>query len=83
MRAVSISVQMGKGEKVGDFAIAVNSTLRLANPRLPRISSSLTPVTRRIRSAENVHLFMTSLYEAISWWSLSLSSASGSGVRRC
>ncbi|MBV8572291.1 MAG: efflux RND transporter permease subunit [Acidobacteriaceae bacterium] len=64
-RAVSISVQMGKGEKVGDFAKAVDSTLLNLRATLPRDLIIARASNQADQVAENVHLFMTSLYEAI------------------
>lgn len=65
MRAVSISVQMGKGEKVGDFARAMDSTLATLHSSLPGDLVIARASNQADQVEENIHLFMTSLYEAI------------------
>lgn len=65
MRAISISVQMGKGEKVGHFAKSVDATLAAITSHLPRDLIIARPSNQADQVAENIHLFMTSLYEAI------------------
>lgn len=64
-RAISISVQMGKGEKVGHFAKAVDATLANLKGHLPRDLIIARASSQADQVAENIHLFMTSLYEAI------------------
>ncbi len=64
-RAISISVQMGKGEKVGHFAASAATTLANLQTRLPRDLIISRPSNQADQVAENIHLFMTSLYEAI------------------
>lgn len=64
-RAISVSVQMGKGEKVEHFAKAVNATLANLKGRLPRDLIVASASNQADQVAENVHLFMTSLYEAV------------------
>ena len=64
-RAISISVQMGKGEKVSHFAASVDSTLTNLKERLPRDLIIARVSNQADQVAENIHLFMTSLYEAI------------------
>ena len=64
-RAISISVQMGKGEKVGHFAEAVNKALTNLQTRLPRDLIIARASNQADQVSENIHLFMTSLYEAI------------------
>lgn len=64
-RAISISVQMGKGEKVSRFAASVDSTLANLKVRLPRDLIIARVSNQADQVAENIHLFMTSLYEAI------------------
>ncbi len=64
-RAVSISVQMGKGAKVSKFAASVNATLGSLKNRLPRDLIVARASNQADQVAENIHLFMTSLYEAI------------------
>ncbi len=64
-RAISISVQMGKGEKVGHFAASADSTLAAVKLRLPRDLIIARASNQADQVTENIHLFMTSLYEAI------------------
>ncbi len=64
-RAVSISVQMGKGEKVSHFAASADATLAGLRGRLPRDLIIARASNQADQVAENIHLFMTSLYEAI------------------
>ena len=64
-RAISISVQMGKGQKVGRFAQAADATLATLAPRLPRDLIVARASNQADQVSENIHLFMTSLYEAI------------------
>ncbi|MBV8807391.1 MAG: efflux RND transporter permease subunit [Acidobacteriaceae bacterium] len=64
-RAISVSVQMGKGEKVGHFEKAVDSTLRTLKGRLPPDLIIARASNQADQVRENIHLFMTSLYEAI------------------
>ena len=64
-RAISISVQMGRGEKVGRFSVSVDKTLDSAKARLPRDLIVARASNQADQVAENIHLFMTSLYEAI------------------
>lgn len=64
-RAISLSVQMGKGEKVGRFATAVDATLASLKGRMPRDLIIAKASNQADQVAENIHLFMTSLYEAI------------------
>ncbi len=64
-RAISISVQMGKGQKVSQFAAAADATLANLKARLPRDLIVARASNQADQVAENIHLFMTSLYEAI------------------
>lgn len=64
-RAISVSVNMGKGEKVGHFASSVDATLKNLSVRLPRDLIVARASNQADQVAENIHLFMTSLYEAI------------------
>ena len=64
-RAISVSVQMGSGEKVGKFEAAVNETLTTLKTRLPRDLIVAQTSNQADQVSENIHLFMTSLYEAI------------------
>ncbi len=64
-RAISVSVQMGQGEKVGRFAASADATLAALKARLPRDLIIARASNQADQVAENIHLFMTSLYEAI------------------
>ncbi len=64
-RAISVSVQMGKGEKVGRFDKAANATLANLRGTLPHDLIIARASNQADQVAENIHLFMTSLYEAI------------------
>jgi multidrug efflux pump len=64
-RAISVSIQMGKGEKVGRFAAAVDSALVNLKTRLPHDLIVARASNQADQVSENIHLFMTSLYEAI------------------
>lgn len=64
-RAISISVQMGKGEKVGHFAEAVDAKLATLKAELPPDLIIARASNQADQVHENIHLFMTSLYEAI------------------
>ncbi len=64
-RAISVSVQMGKGEKVGHFAGVVDAALADLKGQLPRDLIIGRPSNQADQVSENIHLFMTSLYEAI------------------
>ncbi len=64
-RAISVSVQMGKGEKVGRFAASADATLAALKARLPRDLIIARASNQADQVSENIHLFMTSLYEAI------------------
>ena len=64
-RAISVSVQMGKAEKVSGFAKAVDSTLASLDGRLPPDLIIAQTSNQADQVKENIHLFMTSLYEAI------------------
>ena len=64
-RAISLSVQMGRGEKVGDFALAVERSLNDLRARVPRDLIIARASNQADQVHENIHLFMTSLYEAI------------------
>ncbi len=64
-RAITISVQMGSGQQISQFAKAVDETLSDLKKRLPAdlIVARTSDQPRQVE--ENVELFMTSLYEAI------------------
>ena len=64
-RAVTLSVQMRAGAKIGDFGVAVDSALALLRERLPEdlLLARTSDQPRQVR--ESVDLFMNSLIEAV------------------
>lgn len=64
-RAISIAVQMGTGQQIGNFSKSVNQTLNDLRARLPQdlIIHRTSDQPRQVE--ENVELFMGSLYEAV------------------
>jgi multidrug efflux pump subunit AcrB len=64
-RAITLSVQMGAGQNIQTFSEAVNKTLADVLSRLPHDLIVEHSSDQPQQVAENVHLFMTSLYEAI------------------
>ena len=64
-RAVTLSVQMGSGQQIDNFARQVDATLTDLKNRLPKdlVVERTSDQPRQVE--ENVHLFMTSLYEAV------------------
>jgi multidrug efflux pump len=64
-RAVTLAVQMRAGEKIGDFGEAVDRALADLRRRLPDDLIIARTSDQPLQVEENVHLFMTSLYEAI------------------
>jgi multidrug efflux pump subunit AcrB len=64
-RAISLSVQMGKGQQVGRFAESIDTALKNLQTRLPRDLIIARASNQADQVEENIHLFMTSLYEAI------------------
>jgi multidrug efflux pump subunit AcrB len=64
-RAISLSVQMGKGEKISHFAKAVEAKLADLKAQLPRDLIIARASNQADQVEENIRLFMTSLYEAI------------------
>jgi multidrug efflux pump subunit AcrB len=64
-RAVTLSIQMRAGEQVSDFGVKVDAALEDLKLRLPDdlILARTSDQPRQV--AENIHLFMSSLYEAI------------------
>lgn len=64
-RAITLSVQMGAGQNIQTFAKAVNATLTDVLSRLPQDLIVEHTSDQPEQVGENVHLFMTSLYEAI------------------
>ncbi len=64
-RAISMSVQMGAGQQIDRFAKAVDATLSDLKTRLPQDLVIARTSDQPEQVAENVELFMNSLYEAI------------------
>ncbi|MES1261196.1 MAG: efflux RND transporter permease subunit, partial [Acidobacteriota bacterium] len=64
-RAITLSVQMGAGQNIQTFARAVDATLADILSRLPQDLIVEHTSDQPEQVGENVHLFMTSLYEAI------------------
>jgi multidrug efflux pump subunit AcrB len=64
-RAITLSIQMRAGEKIGDFGEAVDATLADLKKRLPEDLIIARTSDQPLQVTENVHLFMNSLYEAI------------------
>jgi multidrug efflux pump subunit AcrB len=64
-RAITISVQMGSGQKINEFGKTVDATLADLRTRLPADLIMARTSDQPVQVAENVELFMTSLYEAI------------------
>lgn len=64
-RAITLSIQMRAGEKIGDFGDAVDVTLADLKKRLPEDLAMARTSDQPLQVTENVHLFMNSLYEAI------------------
>jgi multidrug efflux pump subunit AcrB len=64
-RAVTISVQMGAGQKINRFAEAVDATLADLKSRLPSDLIVARTSDQPQQVEENIELFMRSLYEAV------------------
>ncbi|MEW6130070.1 MAG: efflux RND transporter permease subunit [Acidobacteriota bacterium] len=64
-RAITLSVQMRAGEKIGDFGKTVDETLNELKKRLPEDLILARTSDQPLQVTESVDLFMTSLYEAI------------------
>jgi multidrug efflux pump subunit AcrB len=64
-RAITLSVQMGAGQQVQQFATAVDAMLADLQQRLPRDLVIARTSDQPKQVEENIDLFMTSLYEAI------------------
>ena len=64
-RSVTLSVQMGAGQQIDNFARQVDSTLEAMRKRLPQdlIVARTSDQPRQVE--ENIELFMMSLYEAV------------------
>ena len=64
-RAVTMSVQMGAGQQIDNFAQQVDATLEDLKKRLPKDLIIARTSDQPQQVEENIHLFMTSLYEAV------------------
>lgn len=64
-RAITLSVQMRSGEKIGDFGKVIDETLNDLKKRLPDDLLMARTSDQPLQVTENVDLFMNSLYEAI------------------
>src|ERR1700752_4823797 len=64
-RAITLAVQMRSGEIIGNFGEAVDTTLNELKKRLPEDLIMARTSDQPLQVTENVHLFMSSLYEAI------------------
>jgi len=64
-RAVTLAVQMRPGEKIGVFGEAVDEALGALKTRLPEDLIFARTSDQPLQVEESIHLFMTSLYEAI------------------
>jgi multidrug efflux pump subunit AcrB len=64
-RAITLAVQMRAGQKIGDFGDAVDAKLAEVRTQLPEdlVFARTSDQPRQV--AENIHLFMGSLYEAV------------------
>jgi multidrug efflux pump subunit AcrB len=64
-RAVTLAIQMRAGQKIGDFGEAVDAKLADLRSQLPEdlIFARTSDQPRQV--AENIHLFMGSLFEAV------------------
>jgi multidrug efflux pump subunit AcrB len=64
-RAITLSIQMRSGEKIGEFGDAVDAALADLKKRLPEDLVMARTSDQPLQVTESVHLFMNSLYEAI------------------
>jgi multidrug efflux pump subunit AcrB len=64
-RAVTLSVQMRAGEQVARFGAEVDAALEDLGRRLPEDLVLARTSDQPLQVEENVHLFMSSLYEAV------------------
>jgi multidrug efflux pump subunit AcrB len=64
-RAVTLSIQMRQGERIGEFAAAVDGSLAELKRRMPGDLIMARTSDQPLQVKENVDLFMGSLYEAI------------------
>ncbi|MEO8519737.1 MAG: efflux RND transporter permease subunit [Acidobacteriota bacterium] len=64
-RAITLAVQMRPGEQIGQFGTHVNAALDSLRGQLPADLILARPSDQPLQVAENIDLFMNSLYEAI------------------
>jgi multidrug efflux pump subunit AcrB len=64
-RAITMSLQMKPGEKIGEFGHAVDSTLAILRDRLPPDLILARTSDQPLQVEENISLFMNSLWEAV------------------
>jgi multidrug efflux pump subunit AcrB len=64
-RAVTLALQMRPGQKIGEFGHAVDSALAVARDRLPPDLILARTSDQPLQVEENIHLFMSSLWEAV------------------
>lgn len=64
-RAVTLAIQMRPGEQIGKFGAAIDEALANVKHRLPEDLIFARTSDQPLQVAENIDLFMSSLYEAI------------------
>jgi multidrug efflux pump subunit AcrB len=64
-RAITLAVQMRSGENIGKFGEAIDTTLTDLKKRLPADLIMARTSDQPLQVTENIHLFMSSLVEAI------------------
>ncbi len=64
-RAVTLAIQMRPGEQIGKFGEAIDAALANVKHRLPEDLLFARTSDQPLQVAENIDLFMSSLYEAI------------------
>jgi multidrug efflux pump subunit AcrB len=64
-RAITLSLQMKPGEKIGEFGHAVDSAIAVLRDRLPPDLVLARTSDQPLQVEENIDLFMSSLWEAV------------------
>lgn len=64
-RAITLAIQMRPGEQIGEFDEAIDEALANVKHRLPEDLIFARTSDQPLQVAENIDLFMSSLYEAI------------------
>lgn len=64
-RAITLSIQMRSGNQIGEFGKQVDAALNGLKQQLPGDLIFARTSDQPLQVEENIHLFMTSLYEAI------------------